>query len=940
MEFSDAAVAASAVAAPAVVEATTTTATTTTPSTPTTTTTTTDIIVEERMIRLLLFASQFCTSFANAIWSFSIVIVLSWLGNHQPTTTLAETMGNNETVWIMNASGTVDKDAHHEVGVAATTTAATTTTTEQAQDEDDTDPGSFFLVSAFGLVTGLALILGSEPVGAWFDARIRPPPPPNTDSSSSSPTGVMTPRRRQPRQRNHALGILLVGQGLCLLMCGSLTAVAVATTTTNGGLLSWIHSSQHYTRPYQILLALMICLLGASAEVLRQTINIAAIQKDLVVAMTMSTKRIRTSNTESRIQQRAQWLSSPTTTTDTCSIVNDKKNNNINNNHKEEGQDDDEDAPPPPNQLQQQSQPHYQYSAHEQHWLTHVNVIMRQLDLICKILGPVVAGWFLKDLSSSSSSSSGADDSNDTDGDDDDDNNNNNRTRTIMIWIPLLTASCSVVLIALQSMFLNQLFVRTPSLQYSSSNPIVDDNNDDDEPPHIRTEEEQEEDDQDENEWDDEGTESQEQHRQQHRQQQEQREFEFPPSRSDGGDAENDCTYPQDEEDSGNCCFLERRRRRKRVATTLHKLEQDEEDDFQLLPGSLFSSYCICCRPLMTTFGCSSSSTTEYCRMPLAAVGAGLALAFLYLNPLSLNDPLVVPYLLLKTNLTATSLGLWEGCNNLFGFVGTLAFWVATSTLSATTDRTLPLTNLYSVAFFFLCITVTYASLWCVEAAHSDSNSNNDDDGTKDSDASSSSSSSLSASSWPVWILAGSLCLSRSALWAFDLSVNQTIQEAVVRDSLAQRARIGSIQNSLQAIFDCLQYALGCIASNPNQFVPILATIGYGTVGFAVVLVWIVLPPPTSSLEVESQRGASPHSSLSNGVALAWCRCRQWICGNRVSLSLQTHPPHGKWQFVSGTEEQGEEEDLFVNELTIPHTAATRRSSFQNYSSCNHHHSS
>ena len=883
------------------------------------------------MIRLLLFASQFCTSFANAIWSFSIVIVLSWLGNHQPTTTLAETMGNNETVWIMNASGTVDEDAHHEVGVSATT--AATTTTEQAQDEDDTDPGSFFLVSAFGLVTGLALILGSEPVGAWFDAQIRPPPPPNTDSSSSH-TGVMTPRRRQPRQRNHALGILLVGQGLCLLMCGSLTAVAVATTTTNGGLLSWINSSQHYTRPYQILLALMICLLGASAEVLRQTINIAAIQKDLVVAMTMSTKRIRTTNTESRIQQRAQWLSSPTTTTDTCSIVNDKKNNNINNNHKEEGQDDDEDAPPPPpNQLQQQSQPHYQYSAHEQHWLTHVNVIMRQLDLICKILGPVVAGWFLKDLSSSSSSSfSGADDSNDTD-DDDDDNNNNNRTRTIMIWIPLLTASCSVVLIALQSMFLNQLFVRTPSLQYSSSNPIVDDNNDDDEPRHIRTEEE---DGQEENEWDDEETESQEQRRQQRQQQQqEQREFELRPSRSGGGGGGNDCTYPQDEEDSGNCCFLERRRRRKRDATTLHKLEQDEEDDFQLLPGSLFSSYCICCRPLMTTFGCSSSSTTEYCRMPLAAVGAGLALAFLYLNPLSLNDPLVVPYLLLKTNLTATSLGLWEGCNNLFGFVGTLAFWVATSTLSATTDRTLALTNLYSVAFFFLCITVTYASLWCVEAAHSDSSNNNDDDGTKDSDASSSS-SSLSASSWTVWILAGSLCLSRSALWAFDLSVNQTIQEAVVRDSLAQRARIGSIQNSLQAIFDCLQYALGCIASNPNQFVPILATIGYGTVGFAVVLVWIVLPPP-SSLEVESQRRASPHSSLSNGVALAWCRCRQWICGNRVSLSLQTHPPHGKWQFVSGTEEQGEEEDVFVNELTIPHTAATRRSSFPNYSSCNHH---
>ena len=70
------------------------------------------------------------------------------------------------------------------------------------------------------------------------------------------------------------------------------------------------------------------------------------------------------------------------------------------------------------------------------------------------------------------------------------------------------------------------------------------------------------------------------------------------------------------------------------------------------------------------------------------------------------------------------------------------------------------------------------------------------------------------------WILAGFLWLSRSALWAFDLSVNQTIQQAVVRDSLAQRARIGSGQNSLQGIFECLQDALGCIASNPNPFWP------------------------------------------------------------------------------------------------------------------------
>ena len=67
--------------------------------------------------------------------------------------TLAETTANYETECMMNASSTDDEDAHHEVGVSATTTAAATTT-EQEKDEDDTDLGSFFLVLAFGLVTG------------------------------------------------------------------------------------------------------------------------------------------------------------------------------------------------------------------------------------------------------------------------------------------------------------------------------------------------------------------------------------------------------------------------------------------------------------------------------------------------------------------------------------------------------------------------------------------------------------------------------------------------------------------------------------------------------------------------------------------------------------------------------------------------------------------
>ena len=36
---------------------------------------------------------------------------------------------------------------------------------------------------------------------------------------------------------------------------------------------------------------------------------------------------------------------------------------------------------------------------------------------------------------------------------------------------------------------------------------------------------------------------------------------------------------------------------------------------------------------------------------------------------------------------------------------------------------------------------------------------------------------------------------------------------------------------------------LVCIAFNPNQFVFILATMGYRTMGLAIMLVWIALPP-------------------------------------------------------------------------------------------------
>ncbi|KAF3790314.1 Solute carrier family 40 member 2 [Nymphaea thermarum] len=66
-----------------------------------------------------------------------------------------------------------------------------------------------------------------------------------------------------------------------------------------------------------------------------------------------------------------------------------------------------------------------------------------------------------------------------------------------------------------------------------------------------------------------------------------------------------------------------------------------------------------------------------------------------------------------------------------------------------------------------------------------------------------------------AWMLMGGVAASRLGLWMFDLSVIQQMQESVP-DS--DRCAVGGVQNSLQSFMDLMQYVMGIIISNPQEF--------------------------------------------------------------------------------------------------------------------------
>jgi len=80
--------------------------------------------------------------------------------------------------------------------------------------------------------------------------------------------------------------------------------------------------------------------------------------------------------------------------------------------------------------------------------------------------------------------------------------------------------------------------------------------------------------------------------------------------------------------------------------------------------------------------------------------------------------------------------------------------------------------------------------------------------------------------------LVAGLILSRFGLWAFDLAVNQMIQETAEPEALGA---VMGVQGSLQSLCQLLAYTAGVVVSQPERF-PLLIAGSVGVVTMVALL--------------------------------------------------------------------------------------------------------
>ena len=135
----------------------------------------------------------------------------------------------------------------------------------------------------------------------------------------------------------------------------------------------------------------------------------------------------------------------------------------------------------------------------------------------------------------------------------------------------------------------------------------------------------------------------------------------------------------------------------------------------------------------------------------------------------------------------------------IIGLLGTCAFSISISKL------TLAQTGMWSITFQFLCLSLSYISLYIENYTLS------------------------------LTMLIGGVCASRIGLWVFDITMKQFFQECVEEQF---RGIVSGLQNSLQAFFSLIAFVVGIIFPDPGDF-HILVASGYVSVGIAVLLYWI-----------------------------------------------------------------------------------------------------
>lgn len=171
---------------------------------------------------------------------------------------------------------------------------------------------------------------------------------------------------------------------------------------------------------------------------------------------------------------------------------------------------------------------------------------------------------------------------------------------------------------------------------------------------------------------------------------------------------------------------------------------------------------------------------------------AGIGLSLLYVNLLSFGG--VMTAYLVWRGMRLDSIGFWRGISSAAGLAGTFVFHFLSRRISLIS------TGMLSVSFQFLCLTISFASLFIHDNPIS------------------------------LAMLIVGVCASRVGLWVFDITVTQLMQLHVQE---AVRGSVGGTQVSLNNFFAMLAYVLGIFIPDPVHF-HIYVSVGYTSVGVAL----------------------------------------------------------------------------------------------------------
>jgi len=189
---------------------------------------------------------------------------------------------------------------------------------------------------------------------------------------------------------------------------------------------------------------------------------------------------------------------------------------------------------------------------------------------------------------------------------------------------------------------------------------------------------------------------------------------------------------------------------------------------------------------------CAWISLTTYFRQPVSLPGVGLAL--LYFNVLTFAG-MMTAYLVAR-GMSLSTIGLWRGIASTIGLLGTFAYHESTKHFS------LRFTALWSIVWEFICLTITFASIFVL------------DDTTS------------------LTLLIAGVLFSRIGLWVYDIAVTQLFQQSVPEE---ERGQVGGTQMSLNSWMELLPFGLAMIFHRPTQFYVMIVG-GYLAVGLAMLL--------------------------------------------------------------------------------------------------------